>query len=301
MKKKTSEKKQHPIALAIGCLILAGVMTAGEIYFFNDFSVWGKILSVLGILIMVLNSGLVIYCVKIKKEIEAEQDIETAKYMAENEKRRRMRERCRREQQRLQKSVDMFHFIYHYMLREKLPGWFGALLLGLLMGLCFREFEDYGPDYRMVINGGMIIAVILFICFSIYLLLGIPTKWYKKYFTQKGYNMAELNEEYMHGKVYGYNKGIVNIGLKYTVVINVEKKRQSFIFSNDQINSVEKKLQKEIITTEKNKSEEITRCYVCINVLDGRAEFMVKDVVGDMILEEYEQYGIKTEKMDAIE
>ena len=43
------------------------------------------------------------------------------------------------------------------------------------------------------------------------------------------------------------------------------------------------------------------RSYVCINVLDGRAEFMVKDVVGDMILEEYEQYGIKTEKMDAIE
>ncbi|MBQ3515119.1 MAG: hypothetical protein IJA32_15195 [Lachnospiraceae bacterium] len=287
------KKQEDYMLVAIACLVMATLLTVGEIYFWKEFSVLEHITSAVVILFFVLGGIVLIYGAKFEKKTEVE------KYTIDNELRHKMREAYCKERQKLRrKNDDMFHTVYRYSVLKTIPvSLLFLLLLLILWEVCFENY-DYGPESRLFLYGVGAFVGIYYVLQIAYLLFGGHVKKLKKYIIRNGYDMEELNQDYKNGEIYSVRSGVLNIGWKYTVYINYGDKKQSFVLLNNQIICAEKRLRNKKTPTGEKEDMDTMLFYIRIYTKQEIFEILSGDIAGDMILEGFQLHGIEIKMID---
>lgn len=289
MKEDRKSERRKAVGLIISCFLTAFIFGGATIYFgirdgWNDYDI-GDWFIVLSGMFFMLFFGIygIIQLKRGRTSNEKQRD-------SNRDRQRRITEKRRKTAQKeLKHSKDMFQVCKKFAMELEIVA--GGIMYLCSLIVCLLLWKQYDGIPIIVLFLLWIVVTVVVGIYFIKQMAGNPVKQLRHMIENIGYDLYEVNEDFMQGTVIVAVGGFVNIGFHYTTYFSL---KNYFVVLNKDILKVEKAVRSVKVPGSYGKGDmEQTMIHI---VTKGEVYgFLVDDTSADMILAEYGRWGICTE------
>lgn len=289
MKEDRKSERRKAVGLIISCFLTAFIFGGATIYFgirdgWNDYDI-GDWFIVLSGMFFMLFFGIygIIQLKRGRTSNEKQRD-------SNRDRQRRITEKRRKTAQKeLKHSKDMFQVCKKFAMELEIVA--GGIMYLCSLIVCLLLWKQYDGIPIIVLFLLWIVVTVVVGIYFIKQMAGNPVKQLRHMIENLGYDLYEVNEDFMQGTVIVAVGGFVNIGFHYTTYFSL---KNYFVVLNKDILKVEKAV-RSVKVPGPYKEGDIQQTMIRI-VTEGKDYgFLVDDTSADMILAEYGRWGICTE------
>lgn len=289
MKEDRKSERRKAVGLIISCFLTAFIFGGATIYFgirdgWNDYDI-GDWFIVLSGMFFMLFFGIygIIQLKRGRTSNEKQRD-------SNRDRQRRITEKRRKTAQKeLKHSKDMFQMCKKFAIESEILE--GGIMYLCSLIVCLLLWKQYEGIPIIVLFLLWIVVTVVVGIYCIKQMAGNPVKQLCHMIENLGYDLYEVNEDFMQGTVIVTMRGFINIGFHYTTYFSL---KGYFVVLNKDILRVEKVVRNIKVPGSYGKGDmEQTMIHI---VTKGEVYgFLVDDTSADMILAEYGRWGICTE------
>lgn len=289
MKEDRKSERRKAVGVIISCFLTAFIFGGAMIYFgirdgWNDYDI-GDWFIVLSGMFFMLFFGIygIIQLKRGRTSNEKQRD-------SNRDRQRRITEKRRKTAQKeLKHSKDMFQVCKKFAMELEIVA--GGIMYLCSLIVCLLLWKQYDGIPIIVLFLLWIVVTVVVGIYFIKQMAGNPVKQLRHMIENIGYDLYEVNEDFMQGTVIVAVGGFVNIGFHYTTYFSL---KNYFVVLNKDILKVEKAV-RSVKVSGPYKEGDIQQTMFRI-VTEGKDYgFLVDDTSADMILAEYGRWGICTE------
>lgn len=289
MKEDRKSERRKAVGLIISCFLTAFIFGGATIYFgirdgWNDYDI-GDWFIVLSGMFFMLFFGIygIIQLKRGRTSNEKQRD-------SNRDRQRRITEKRRKTAQKeLKHSKDMFQVCKKFAMELEIVA--GGIMYLCSLIVCLLLWKQYDGIPIIVLFLLWIVVTVVVGIYFIKQMAGNPVKQLRHMIENLGYDLYEVNEDFMQGTVIVAVESFVNIGFHYTTYFSL---KNYFVVLNKDILKVEKAV-RSVKVPGPYKEGDIQQTMIRI-VTEGKDYgFLVDDTSADMILAEYGRWGICTE------
>lgn len=211
------------------------------------------------------------------------------KHSDKDRQRRTIEKRRKAAQKELKHSKDMFQMCNKFAIESEILA--GGIMYLCSLILCLLLWKQYDDIPLVVLFLLWVVITVVVGVYFIKQMAGNPVKQLRYMIENLGYDVNEVNEDFIQGTVIVTVGGFVNIGFHYTTYFST---KNYCVILNKDILRVEKVVRSVKVP---GPYAEGDMEQTMIHVVTGEElyGFLVDDAGVDMILTEYERWGIYTE------
>ncbi len=290
MKEDRKSERRKAVRLIISCFLTAFIFGGATIYFgirdgWNDFDVGDWIIDLNGIFFMLFFG---IYgIIQLKRDRTSN---EKQKDSNRDRQRRITEKRRKTAQKELKHSKDMFQMCKKFAIELEIVA--GGIIYLCSLIVCLLLWKQYDGIPIIVLFLLWIVVTVVVGIYFIKQMAGNPVKQLRHMIENLGYDLYEVNEDFMQGTVIVAVGGFMNIGFHYTTYFSL---KDYFVVLNKEILRVKKVVRNIKVPGFYGKGDIIEQTMIHIVTKGEVYGFLVDDTSADMILTEYERWGIYTE------
>ena len=289
MKEDRKSERRKAVGLIISCFLTAFIFGGATIYFgirdgWSNYDIgdWFIVLSGMFFMLFFGIYGII--------QLKHGRTSNEKQRESNRDRQRRIAEKRRKTAQKeLKHSKDMFQVCKKFAIESEIVA--GGIMYLCSLIVCLLLWKQYDGIPIIVLFLLWIVVTVVVGVYFIKQMAGNPVKQLRHMIENLGYDLYEVNEDFMQGTVIVAVGGFVNIGFHYTTYFSL---KDYFVVLNKDILRVKKVVRNIKVPGSYGKGD-MEQTLIHIVTKREVYGFLVDDTSADMILAEYGRWGICTE------